>query len=386
MIDGRGRLFGKLNVIDALVLAVIVVLIPVAYGAYLLFRTPTPTISSVAPATLTQATLPATSLVVTLRGENLRPYLRARVGTMFVPFLIETPGVAELKIPGDIAPGTYDLALFDEAQQVAVKPGVLTVVPSQAEVRLSTVRMEVQAVGKFVGLTKEAAASIGAKSIFKAKTEAGPTAEVLALKAPQPGTAMIRIAPGMLGTATLPELHVPAIIRLFCTVANTDCKVGETVVTKDVTIALPGTGDRPVTFRIEQVFPAGMRASFPTVAVIRVRFVGEPEIVDVMKPGDADLADVAAPSDRGVAVLTQIGTDRRTMNAVTSTIGILNRSVQLDQPLLAFTGTVRVPLVYTVAGWTYKDRPVKVGAGFPFETTAGGMVGVILEMRLGQEK
>ena len=44
IVDDRGRLGGKVNLIDAVVAFLILILIPVAFGAYLLFRTPQPTL------------------------------------------------------------------------------------------------------------------------------------------------------------------------------------------------------------------------------------------------------------------------------------------------------------------------------------------------------
>jgi hypothetical protein len=38
VLDDRGRLFGRVNLVDALVVGFIVLLIPVAYGTWLLFR------------------------------------------------------------------------------------------------------------------------------------------------------------------------------------------------------------------------------------------------------------------------------------------------------------------------------------------------------------
>ena len=40
LVDDRGRVGGSINLIDAIVVVLIVVLVPLAYGAYLLFRTP----------------------------------------------------------------------------------------------------------------------------------------------------------------------------------------------------------------------------------------------------------------------------------------------------------------------------------------------------------
>ena len=51
VLDDRGRLAGRVNVVDAVAAIILLVLIPVAYGAFLLFRTPAPTLASVEPAT-----------------------------------------------------------------------------------------------------------------------------------------------------------------------------------------------------------------------------------------------------------------------------------------------------------------------------------------------
>ena len=42
IIDERGRLFGRLNLVDAAVGALLLALMPAAYGAYLLFKEPVP--------------------------------------------------------------------------------------------------------------------------------------------------------------------------------------------------------------------------------------------------------------------------------------------------------------------------------------------------------
>ena len=400
VIDERGRLFGKLNVIDALVMLVVVVLIPVVYGAYLLFRTPRPTLTSVEPATLTQAPPPAPPVVITLRGENFRPYLRARVGTTFIPFLIETPGVAELKFPvADIPPGTYDLALFDEAQQVAVKPGALTVVaaaaappPPPPPPPPPVLKTEVQALGAFVGLSAAAARSIGIGSRFEPQKDAPPVAQVLAVRAPEPATQRVKVGANAFVTVPLPrELRVPAIIRLHCALVGAECKIGDAAVAQDATIMLPASaGSSQIKFVIDEVRPADARATFPSVrsavATLHVRFVAGSEVLDVMKVGDTDVAGSGAVAEVDRAVLTQIGSERQTTTAQFSTEGLLRRSLQLQQPVLAFTGAVRVPVVYTAAGWSYKDRPVKVGAAFNFETISGAMTGWILDMEFGPER
>src|SRR6185295_13855340 len=49
MIDDRGRVLGRVNLIDAAFVLLLVAAVPVAYGAYLLFRDPTPRLTNVLP-------------------------------------------------------------------------------------------------------------------------------------------------------------------------------------------------------------------------------------------------------------------------------------------------------------------------------------------------
>lgn len=122
LIDDRGRLFGKLNIIDAFVGLVVLGLIPMVYLAVLLFRVPNPQIATLTPATVSAYE----PIVVEVTGVDLRPYLHARVGTSEVPFFLETPTRGELKVPA-LSPGRYDVALYDEAVELVLKPLALTV-------------------------------------------------------------------------------------------------------------------------------------------------------------------------------------------------------------------------------------------------------------------
>lgn len=380
LIDDRGRLFGKLNLIDAIVVFVVLLLIPLAYGAFLLFRVPEPTITSITPAQVTENE--TGSLQIT--GNDLRPFLRAKIGMVDAPFFVQSPTLGEIKLPPKLAPGAYDIVLMDEGQELVRKGGALTVVAA---------RIEMEAVGVFVGLPQDAEGLIAAGSDF------GTIAEVLAVRPLRPRMQRVRIGANVFVTKPLEkEWGMPAIIRLNCAIVGAECKVGDTAVAKNATITLSlsrppaKNGSAPaahkqVQFLIDEVFPAGMHAAFPAIASIRVRFVAEPEVLDVMKVGDVDLSGSLTPADEGRAVLTQVGSDRRTLTALSNNSeGLLRRTVQLEQPVLAFTGAVRVPVVFTPSGWSYKDRPVKVGAPFTFETAAGAMMGSIISMNLSHEK
>lgn len=86
-IDERGRLFGKINLIDAGVGVLILLLIPLGYAGYRLFRTPIPTITAVTPARLQRGD----DVRVRVEGEDLRPYLKVKVGTKTATFFLESP-------------------------------------------------------------------------------------------------------------------------------------------------------------------------------------------------------------------------------------------------------------------------------------------------------
>jgi hypothetical protein len=125
MIDADGRIFGRMNAIDALGLLLVICLIPLAYGAWALFRTPVPTIQRVT-VTLGEP------VRVQLEGANLRPYLRVQVGSMLAPLMVASPTLAMVDLP-HVAPGTYDLALFDEARLLVTQPHAV-IIPASASV------------------------------------------------------------------------------------------------------------------------------------------------------------------------------------------------------------------------------------------------------------
>ena len=138
VIDDRGRLFGKLNLIDAIVMVVAMGLIPLSYGAFMLFREQPPIITSIQPMQVTQGQ-PNTLL---LTGEGFRPFLVARLGDVeSYGFLVESPTIAEVRMP-DIPAGNYDFVLYDQARELVRMPGAITVVPPSAPITaIATVRV-----------------------------------------------------------------------------------------------------------------------------------------------------------------------------------------------------------------------------------------------------
>jgi hypothetical protein len=128
VIDARGRLFGRFNLIDVVAALFVVLLVPMGYVAYRVFRIPPTAITTVTPNTIT----PGPGRRLKLTGRNFQPYLVAFVSKTGEPysmlnrlpeslqasFLVETPTNVEVGLP-PITPGTYDIHVYDESREVA---------------------------------------------------------------------------------------------------------------------------------------------------------------------------------------------------------------------------------------------------------------------------
>lgn len=379
MIDERGRLFGKVNLIDAIVGVVVLGLIPMAYGAFLLFRVPAPKVTGLSPdrVPVHQATM------IQITGEDLRQFLEVHFGRVASSgVFIKSSTLAEVLVP-DLPEGVYDLTLRSEGKVLLVKPGALTVDAAPA----TGVTAELQGVGSFIGLTEA-----DARAVIKGARLGAGTAEVLAVRDLESATARVRVGDAAFVSVPLPGLfRVAATVRLKCTLMEGGCKIGGLLVAPaaPIPLALPA-GSRQVTFVVDEVRPGDALPTVPparaAVVTLQVRFVAEPGVLDLMKAGDFDVPGfgVVAESDR--AMLTQIGSDRQVTSGLVGTEGVLRRSVQVQRPMVTVTGTVRVPVIRAASGWSYKDRVLKAGAGFNFETVAGAMTGWIQDMKVGFER
>lgn len=115
LIDDEGRIFGKFNLIDVIIGAVFIGAIPISYGAFVLFRTPDPSILSIEPTQVTAGE----SNTVQLTGTFLSPSLRIVIGdTPAEAFLVASQESAEIRLP-DLPAGTYDIVLMDQAMEMS---------------------------------------------------------------------------------------------------------------------------------------------------------------------------------------------------------------------------------------------------------------------------
>lgn len=354
MIDERGRLFGKVNLIDAAVAALFLLLIPIAYGAYGLFRVPPPQIVTVEPATLHQGE----TLSVKINGRDLRPFLRAVVGTDLATFLIQSPTLAEVKLP-KLAAGAYDLILYDESREVARQPHAVTILPPPLPPAPPS--FVVQVLGKFVGLEKATLPSLAIGSKLAQRVGGPDVAEVLALEATEPAVQGVRINPTTVIPTPLPgKVQVPAILRVRCTLASDVCKIGDTPVAREVSLSLFRATEE-VRFIVDEIRAADAPAAFPlTPPVFSVFVQARGKFADMsaavggtIKIGTRFPKDAAAPIAEVLAVQTaepamqrvRVGSDDATtpIAGKVQVPAILRLRCALDAEGCKVGGTVTIP-------------------------------------------
>ena len=278
VIDDRGRLFGKLNLIDVITVAVVLGLIPLAYGAFLRFRVPIPIITSIEPTQVTQGD----SATLKLTGSGFRPFLVARFGVVeSYGFLVQSPTIAEVKVP-DIPAGNYDFVLYDQARELVRMPGAVTVnairVPSapgpSAPARwirpappIPPPVMQLRVIGEFIGMSRDVAELIrGGLKLSEPVDERWPprptmAAEVLSVGATKDGVRRLRVG-APTNTITVPapnEVSVPALILASCRINPnpapllSDCWFGDTILAQTETLVLTERSEGDVGGRVNQV-------------------------------------------------------------------------------------------------------------------------------------
>jgi hypothetical protein len=137
-IDRNGRLFGRVNLIDAVLLTFALMLIPIGVVTSRVFRERQPRIAAVVPASLPTGS----GRRIRLQGADFRPYLHIYfnpAGQAFAlhgpyaeqsegRFLLESPSEADVQVPV-LPPGNYDIHLLDETREVLLQAGALTIEP-----------------------------------------------------------------------------------------------------------------------------------------------------------------------------------------------------------------------------------------------------------------
>jgi hypothetical protein len=350
IVDERGRVAGRVNLIDALVACVILLLIPMAYGAYLLFRTPQPRLLGIAPAKLYEGP----NLRIGIAGKNLRPFMRVSFNnTQARTFMIASTSNAAIDLP-ELTPGVYDVVLFDYRQEVDRLPKALTILPLASQ---SSVELIVG--GTFLYSDARNPVVVGQKF----PPTADSNAEVLSIGPPMPSNLRLRIGDTMLGVPLSGQTAIPATLRVRCYTAVSGEGTFQCLyagpqsgipIAPDAILGLHGP-DGWVNFQVSDVHVA---TNLP-ISSARVRFTVSPAIASRMTRGDVD-SDSAAASAK--AQIVSIEPDTASGDTRTVTV------------------TIDVPVERTAAGWTYKRQPFKIGAPFSFETPEYVARGTVVDM------
>jgi Domain of unknown function (DUF4330) len=339
LIDQRGRLFGRLNLIDALIGSFILVLIPIAYGTWLLFRPAVPKIGSVerVPITKEERRLAGGSRLsakLKVRGSGFRPMLRATIDdTPALGFVFENPNSADVMV-GEAAPGSHDLVIYDGVQEVAraVKAVTIQAVPPS----------RVRVAGTLFDLDE---ATAGALRLGPITGGSAPQGEIVALGNVRPGRRRLATGRGEVDVTVAGRWERQVVMILQCDLDpnSEDCAVGGiplTAVPLPV-IQLMGPASTRLSLAIDELLPI----ETPRRAEARVRFAGAHELLELIRAGDHD-----AGLDDRAATVTAIG--RRVT----------------DRGMTTVDATVRLGVDESRDGWRYRGRPASPGAPFTLTT------------------
>lgn len=340
VIDERGRLFGRINVVDGLVASVVLLLIPLAYATYLLFTPAVARIESVTEAPITKAEERISiggNLVAKfkVKGSGFTPLMRARIdGIDALAFVFESPTSADVLV-GGIPPGPHDLILYDGIQEVARAAGSISVTPP------ATASVTVRAVGWITGLTAE---TVAAMKPGDRLGQGGPEHQLVALGPVVPGFRRLSIAGSVVYAPEAATRARRAVILLGCNdqLAENPCAFGLRFEnrTPPVSISIAGP-TQTFGFAIEEILPS----TPPARATLRVRLAsGMPQA----RAGDRDNL-----LDERAAVVTAIAGDALTLEA----------------------GVDPGP-----QGWLYRGQRLVPGAELAFATERYALRGTVLSV------
>jgi hypothetical protein len=321
----------------------------VAYGAYVLFRTPPAKMTSITPDKLYHGP----NQRIEIHGVNLRPYMRVTFGgVQGLTFVINSTTSAQVEVP-ELPPGVYDVALYDYKQEADHLPQALTVL-SLAPVP----SVDVEISGSFKGLNTTSAREFQ-PGIKLAKGDI--VAEVLRVGTPVPSVFRMAAGASILSMPVTGQMELPASLRIRCyTEVGGDAMVRCMVpgpqhpapVAPDSMLMLPASQGW-VGFQIGTV----ALTATPAVVTVRVLFSATPAVAAMIKAGDVDVDAVAYASALRAKVVAVNSVSGGTADA-----------------------TLAVPATLGSTGWVYNNQPLKAGLPLRFETASYVMTGQVIGM------
>jgi hypothetical protein len=124
-------------------------------------------------------------------------------------------------------------------------------------------------------------------------------------------------------------------------------------------------------FQIDEVH----LTSAPTAVNARVRLVATADIAAKMKAGDADTS-IKALALGHAAVIVSLGAPRAVPAAEAGPHPPIGGGARV------IDAVIRVPIERTSTGWRYKDRPLRAGEPFTFETVQYTVSGEVSDVTL----
>jgi len=341
IIDERGRVAGRVNLVDGALILLVILMIPVAFGAYLLFRDPPARLTAIAPAVINTGG----DTEMRIAGENLRPYLRVSFGTVQGPtYSFGSPRSAVVTVP-NLPPGRYDVVLYDYAQEVSRLKDALTVLGNRFP------QVTISARGVFVNVSPEQM-----RQLTRGATLPKSTATVASVDGVEPAVTRIRAGSVVLPVPMPGQQSLAATLSVPCDVRAWNdgyqhCFVDNVPLAPDGVLAF-GDPTNSMTFLIRELYYPGES----NVARVRVQFAPKADLASRLRVGDADVGGrIFAPG--AMATLQSFTVRGGAIDAVLS-----------------------VKVEYGQTGWTYKNRVVKIGAPLLFETERYTMEGIISDV------
>jgi hypothetical protein len=405
IIDERGRVFGRLNAVDAgVTLIALLLLMGLAAGVRIFRLPPAPIVTVTEPATQ----IGGNGLKLRLTGQNFLPYYRVfirRAGqsarqvheenpdlhndaytlvnhTQAV-FVAESATTAELRLPDDMGAGTYDLMFFNETQQVGIKAEAFSVTEPPARPKpppLPTVWL--RAVGAFIALEPADAARLVA-GLKLPVLDPAPWIEILSVEAPQPSVGRVTAASGTVAAQIEGKVDVPVTVRIRCTLLMGFCNVGTLNMVSQVTIPIRLLQDRAVNLYLDEVLPDVPERLGE--AQVDVRFVTRPDVGALMHPGQTDsVAPARYGRANGAAVIVSLGASELVNGRSQPNLSELDPggSATVGERVMTRRAVLRLPVRDVAGTWYYHGQPIKSGATITFSTGAYVLRGWILDMRM----
>ena len=336
LISRDGRVFGRFNVVDVAAAVFVLVLLPIGYATYLLFRPARPVIESVTRVEVTNEERRVSGAGVLIaklkvKGSGFNPMLRASIGgTPAMGFVFETPNSADV-IVGVVPPGKHDLVLLDGIQEVARARDAVEIQNSAGP--------SVRAYGWLTGLTPDDAPKLAAG--YSSDPNAPGAFTIVAIGPARPAKTRVSIGtratdlpvPGRVERAAEIEVRCDWPSARACTVGGESLRESP-----PIALTLPG-GFR---FEIDAIDAAG--DATPAVAVLRLD-----RPVAGIAVGDRDANVSSSPAE----ITAVSGT------AVTLRLGVHDAR----------------------DGWRYRGQPVMTGAPFTLRTDRYVLTGTIESFR-----